>query len=987
MVSSTIEELKRSDLDIEFTVEYMDTKRQAGLATTEQFKSLLRSKYRETQPDIVIVSDDNAYQFLLANHQQLFPELPVVFLGVNNFIKEQLRDHENMVTGLIQKTDIYETAVIALVQNPQASKLLFVQDGTPTGVGDENTFRKHLPEFQQQFPNIKVEYLSGKDHTTAEMLQRLGSLDRSWVVVLSLWTSGKDKELIPYLKSFKLLSDKSTAPIYSPAGPGIIHGIVGGKVTTGEPHGRIAAEMALKILEGTPVKEIPVMMESVNLYQFDYEQLRRWHVDMDMLPEDSIIVNKPTTVFEVYSHIIIPLLLSVFVQFILILLLSINIRKRKQAEKKTHALNTALETSEERLEFALAGANDGIWDWNLKDNIIEFDTRYYTMAGYEPDEFTKNPDEWEKRVHPDDLKMARNHIKDYLENKCDTFNAEFRFLRKDHSYTWVRGRGKVVSWGPDGNPIRFVGTHSDISALKQAKKKLEESEKEHRQLYQQSPVMMHNIDVEGCITEVNEAWLKTMGYFREEVIGRLSADFLTNSTREKAKKLFSELNEKKLLKDIEYQFVTKSGEVLDVLLTANIVKGPEETRLGTRAAIVDVTERNKMLNEKGKLVQQLHQAQKMEAIGTLAGGIAHDFNNILSSIFGFTELAKLRTADDNATQKSLGHVLVAAERAKELVQHLLAFSRKTDVKKNVLEIAQLIKETVKFIKATAPSTIQIRTNIANADSCLLADATQMHQVFMNLLTNAVHAMKDNGGILTVNVENITLYDGDTFKSKGLDPGDYLKIIISDTGYGISKEFVSKIFDPFFTTKGKGEGTGLGLSVTYGIIKEMKGHISVYSEKGMGTTFKVFLPEFSAGEIEHPRQTVKPIRKGEGTILLVDDEEDIIEWMSELLDQLGYTVIADSNPKNAFHVFNENPERFDLVLTDLTMPKMTGTDLIKAIRRVRSDLPVILCTGFSEGVTDEMLEKIGVSKLLMKPVISSELSIVIDTCLRNKRKEG
>ncbi len=503
--------------------------------------------------------------------------------------------------------------------------------------------------------------------------------------------------------------------------------------------------------------------------------------------------------------------------------------------------------------------------------------------------------------------------------------------------------------------------------------KLKESEEQYRRLYQQAPVMLYNVDMNRKIVAVNNQWLSILGYLREEVLGKVLIDFLTEDSQERAIELFLELQRKGSLRDVEYQYVCKDGSVIDVLLTAFMETDVNGKQIGARVAIIDVTESNKIKEEKAKLESQLYQAQKMEAIGTLVGGIAHDFNNILSSIFGFTELAKNVTTDNPKAQKRLDHVLVAGTRAKELVQHLLTFSRKSSVDRKVVNLIPLITESIKFIKATAPSTVTIESYIEGDSSNVLADVTQMHQVFMNLFTNAVYAMNKSGGLLKVSIEHITVNEHDSLISKDLTPGKYIRVIVSDTGKGIAPNLIDKIFDPFFTTKAKGEGTGLGLSVVYGIIQEMKGDIRVYSNEGEGTTFNLFLPEITQGDERKVAENVEQLVTGEGTILLVDDEEEIILWMAEMLKEMGYTVISSRNPKSALKILKDSPKQFDLVVTDLTMPKMLGTELAEEIQAVRNDLPIILCTGFTEGLDSKTTERLGVSTVLMKPVISNKLS--------------
>ena len=385
-----------------------------------------------------------------------------------------------------------------------------------------------------------------------------------------------------------------------------------------------------------------------------------------------------------------------------------------------------------------------------------------------------------------------------------------------------------------------------------------------------------------------------------------------------------------------------------------------------------------------KLQEQLRQSQKMEAIGVLAGGIAHDFNNILSALMGFTDLAKLQAGDNEKLKRYLNSVSSASLRARDLVQHILTFSRKADIKKHFVYLIPILKETLKFIRASLPANIQIRQQINVKSAQVFGDSTQLHQVLMNLFTNAAHAMKERGGQLDVTLDSVMLDEVDTHHFEKINPGRYFHLTISDTGCGIPKGVMDRIFEPFFTTKKRKEGTGMGLSTVYGILQEMGGAISVYSEDGIGTTFKVLIPEKKKrSRIQNEVQY--QLLKGEGQILIVDDELPILEAVQEILGGLGYTVTATLSSHDALKKIEQNPKQFDLVLTDMSMPEMNGLDLSRAIQSVNPGIPIVLCTGFSQGLTKEIGKSAGIVDLIMKPLIASELSLAIHNALKNDPK--
>jgi signal transduction histidine kinase/ActR/RegA family two-component response regulator len=395
----------------------------------------------------------------------------------------------------------------------------------------------------------------------------------------------------------------------------------------------------------------------------------------------------------------------------------------------------------------------------------------------------------------------------------------------------------------------------------------------------------------------------------------------------------------------------------------------------------------KMVEERtqtlAKYERQLQQVLKIQAIGTLAGGIAHDFNNILFPIVGYTELTMDEVPDDSVAHNNLEEVLKAAHRAKDLVQQILTFSRQSGLERKPVKVHLIIKEALKLLRASIPASIEIINKIDDDCHPVMGDATQIHQVIMNLCTNAYQAMQDKGGTLEVNLSEVDVGYEETVKKIGMQPGKHLQLLVRDEGCGMDAIVLDRIFEPYYTTKEQGKGTGLGLSVIHGIVKNHRGDISVTSSPGKGTTFKVYLPITEDADIVTELEPSNGAAKGNERILLIDDEEQIVSMEQQMLENLGYEVTARTDSTEALKEFSLQPQNFDLVITDMTMPQMTGDELAQKLLDIKPDIPVILCTGFNEDITEEKALAMGIQKFVMKPVIKNDLATTIRTLLDHK----
>ncbi len=386
--------------------------------------------------------------------------------------------------------------------------------------------------------------------------------------------------------------------------------------------------------------------------------------------------------------------------------------------------------------------------------------------------------------------------------------------------------------------------------------------------------------------------------------------------------------------------------------------------------------------ERLRLLQQLQRSQRLEAIGTLASGIAHDFNNILAVVIGCTELALLRTPKESKAWQSLEMVLSAGQRAKDLVKQILAFSRQSEEERKPIQITRTVKEVLKFMRASLPATIEIREDIDSDSGAILADPVQIHQIVMNLCTNAHHAMSEKGGVLEVKLMSVNLGPGEDAVHPDLKPGPYVKVTVKDTGCGMDEATKVKIFDPYFTTKAKGVGTGLGLAVVHGLVQNHGGAITVESEAGKGSVFNLYFPAIQKEAVEETLiQETMPL--GREHILLVDDEPVLLDMSREMLEYLGYSVETRTSSVEALALFSAQPNRFDLVITDMTMPFMTGDKLAKELLRIRADIPIVVCTGYSERIQDEQAKATGIRAFVMKPILMAKMAKAIRDALEKK----
>jgi PAS domain S-box-containing protein len=603
----------------------------------------------------------------------------------------------------------------------------------------------------------------------------------------------------------------------------------------------------------------------------------------------------------------------------------------------------------------------GYRDWSVRflDSTIE------ELTGYDFKEFNSRKMKWSDVIVEEDLKTVSESFRKALKTG-KSYVREYRIKTKDGSTRWIQDRGQIVH--NNGGELESVsGVFFDITERKQV-------EKERGLLATAIEQAAESVIISarpGTIQYVNPAFEQLSGFTRKEIVGK------------NFRILKSDRHDESFYK--EMWDVISSGEIWSGHITNRMKDNTLcefETKISpvrdSSGEVVNFVSVSRDVTQEVALQAQLQQTQKMQAIGTLAGGIAHDFNNILAAVIGYTEIAIADVEKGGLLHDNLKEVLKAGERAKDLVNQILTFSRQSEQDLKPIKVALIVKEVLKLIRASLPATIEIDQDL-KSNAAVLGDYTKIHQVLMNLCTNAAHAMRKKGGVLNLSLADVELDADYAAKHFDIKPGLYLKLSVRDTGQGISSDLLGQIFDPFFTTKQQGEGTGMGLSVVHGIVKSHGGTISVYSEPGEGSIFNVYLPAIESSSEQKAREE-KPVPTGTERILFVDDEQALVKMGKQLLEFLGYKVTTSTSSIEALELFKVQPDKFDLVITDLTMPNMTGDELAQKLMAIRPDIPVILCTGFSTKMTAEKTKKMGIRAFVLKPVIKQDIAETIRTVL-------
>ena len=646
------------------------------------------------------------------------------------------------------------------------------------------------------------------------------------------------------------------------------------------------------------------------------------------------------------------------------------VRELEKIRLDLRKVEAAFEEAEERYHVALEASNDGVAI--IQDGVhVYVNQAFLEMFQYKSlDEILGNHKYC--TVHPDDYERVLNYVAKRGTGSRPPTRYEFKGIRKD---------GTRIDIETSVNTITYKGTKAifaylrDVTERKQAEEEIARERQKLKTLSDNAPFGMVLIDEKNHFTYINKRFMELFGYnlpdipdgrtwckkaypdpaYRHLVISSWKEDVGDHKPGDKRKTTFTVTCKDGTLKIVEFIFsVLSSGSSV---MTCK-----------------DITELK-------QLEDRLRQTQKMKAIGTLAGGIAHDFNNILAGIMGFTEMVMDDTDPASPEYRRLELALKGAHRGRDLVRQILTFSRQAEYEQKPVALGDIVEEGLKLMRPLLPATTQIRSTLPSGGDTVMADPAQMHQVLMNLCTNGIQAMGKRGGVLEISVAREHVRKDGRTTASGMRPGDYATLTVRDTGCGMGPETVERIFDPFFTTKAHGEGTGLGLSVVHGIVKSHGGFIRVESEPGKGSSFSIYLPRIERHEAAADEES--SATGGRECILFVDDEDLLVELNNERLSQLGYDVVGTTSSLEALKVFRKEPWRFNLVITDYTMPDMTGVELARRLLQARSDIPIILCTGYNDDISPEKAKKAGIREFLLKPQSKRELDQAIRRILDGK----
>lgn len=627
--------------------------------------------------------------------------------------------------------------------------------------------------------------------------------------------------------------------------------------------------------------------------------------------------------------------------------------RRCECEKQTAAL------AEAQYRSIFEKAKEGIFQTTAEGQYFRANTALASLFGFQsPQELIEHLTLLDQQLYTDPTR--RTEFQRMIKEQGSVEGFVSQIIRQDGTLRWISENAHAVH-DAKGDLLYYEGTVEDITEQKQ-------TEEDRDRFFSLSLDILCIARPDGFLKRLNPVLPKILGFTPQALLSRPFFDFVYPDDRVATQAALQQLVEGQEVIDFENRYVCHDGSTRWIQWRATPV---DEAGL-IYAVARDVTERKLAEDERLKLMEQLSQAQKLQAVGSLASGIAHDFNNILTAIIGYTDLARICLSEKKSAETQLREVLVAGQRGRELVKQILSFSRQEKTDHQPVKLQEIIEESLTLVRATLPPTIEIRQHNGSPAAIILADSTEMYRVLMNLCTNASQAMADSGGVLEVNVDEVETISSSSVPPSELLPVPHIRLTVRDTGIGMPPGIQDHIFDPFFTTKNNEQGTGLGLSVVHGIISNHGGTIHVESAMGTGTAFQIYLPIHKGSSVV-PQSLKVPTSKGQEHILFIDDDEALCHLGKEILEHLGYQVLTQTCSLQALEVFRQTPQAFDLVMTDDNIPAMTGQELIGEFKKIKADIPIILCSGSIQDHSEAELRRLGIQARLFKPIGVNELA--------------
>jgi PAS domain S-box-containing protein len=943
-------------------VEYLDGGRAGDReAFLDLFSRRLEIKYGARRPfRLVVAMGDDALEWARTRGARLFPDLPVVFCDVHDF-KEDMAAGNSHITGVVEPLGIKDSIEVGLKLHPHARRVFLVTDSSTTG-----RFNRKILEGLGESGEIPAELVfldSGKGLLLNELLTKLQEVPSDSIVYYSGFLLDRDGETLTPRQVMPIVSRNTPVPVYAHEGIYVGLGAVGGRVNNGYDHGQTVGRVVNRILGGESASQIPVHKSGSPRYMFDFRELKRWSIPLSALPADSMVINREQSFYERYRGVVWEVLVFLVLQSLVLVYLLANISRRRKAQD-------AMVESEERLRTIYEAANRVAFvmtDSQEPDaRITEFSLGAERMFEYTRDEMVGRA---VSVLYPLETETDPAGRRPILCEDDVGVGVESCLVRKSgHRFAALTSVYPVHDEKTQQTGGLFITF--DISELKQAQDAVRESEEKYRLVVENANEAIF-IAQDGVIKFPNPMTSFLLGYTAEELAAIAFGEHVHPEDRAMViQRHQSRMAGEEVVQNYTFRIVNKDEQLLWMHINAVLVQW--EGRSATLCFLRDIT------SEKN-LEAQLLRAQKMQAVGTLAGGIAHDFNNLLQAILGYADMLLHKMQDGEKASHGLRQIVRAAQRGSDLTRQLLTFSRKIESKMESVDLNQVLERSYGILERTLPRMITMDLRLQEGLSQVHADPGQIEQVLMNLALNARDAMP-NGGKLTIETRNMFLGEDYCGLHPEVRPGEYVLLTVADAGHGMDKETLQRIFDPFFTTKETGKGTGLGLAMVYGIVKNHSGHITCHSELERGARFEIYLPVSEGKDEKEPTVPSSPKVGGHETILLVDDDEAIRELGADILGQYGYNVLTALDGESALEIYASRKGEIDLILLDMSMPGMGGRQCLIHLVEMNPDVRVVIASGYSSHgpVKDAVL--LGARSVVNKPYNISEILGVIRKAL-------